>query len=148
MQAITALIQSLIIVGVAALMGARFDGGVAGLAVLLAVAVVLGVSIASLSHALALTVRREESVIAASQFVVLPATFVSSAFMAGNLAPGWIQKIAAVNPVNWATDAGRWAVTAEPDWGAIGLRAAALGALALASSALATRAFRSYQASV
>jgi ABC-2 type transport system permease protein len=148
MQGVTAVIQSLIIVGVAVAMGARFDGGLAGVAVLVGVAVVLGVSIASLSHALALTIRREESVIAASQFVVLPATFVSSAFMAPALAPGWIRKVAAVNPVNWATDAGRWALAASPDWGAIGVRVAALVVLALAASSLATRAFRSYQASV
>jgi ABC-2 type transport system permease protein len=148
MQGVTALIQSVIIIGVAYLMGARFEGGVGGVAVLLGLAVVLGVSIASLSHALALTIRREESVIAASQFVVLPATFVSSAFMARDLAPEWIQKVAAANPVNWATEAGRWATAADPDWAAIGVRGAGLVALALAASALATRAFRSYQASV
>lgn len=148
MQAVTVAIQSAIIVGIAVVMGARFDGGPAGLAVLLGVSVVLGVSIASLSHALALTIRREESVIAASQFVVLPTTFASSAFMASDLAPDWIRRVAAVNPVNWATEAGRWAVSVDPDWAAIGVRSAGLAAVALLASVLATRAFRSYQASV
>jgi ABC-2 type transport system permease protein len=148
MQAVVGIVQALVIVAVAFAMGARFDNGVAGLAVLVAVSVVLGVSVASLSHALALTIRREESVIAASQFIVLPATFVSSAFMAKSLAPDWLQTVASYNPVDWATEAGRWALSADPDWGAIGLRAAGLVAVALVASILATRAFRSYQASV
>jgi ABC-2 type transport system permease protein len=148
MQAVTGFIQSLIIIGVGHLMGARFDGGVLGLATLIAVAVILGVIVASLSHALALTIRREESVIAASQMIVLPATFVSSAFMVMGLAPDWIQAIARWNPVNWAVDAGRWAVAAGPDWGAIGTRAAGLAVLALLANALAVRTFRSYQASI
>jgi ABC-2 type transport system permease protein len=148
MQAVVGVIQSLIIVGVASAMGARFDGGPAGVAVLVAVSAVLGVIIASLSHALALVIRREESLIAASQFIVLPATFVSSAFMARDLAPEWIQTVAGGNPVNWAIDAGRAAVSAGTDWGAVGLRSAALVLLAVLASAVATRAFRSYQASV
>jgi ABC-2 type transport system permease protein len=148
MQAVTAVIQSLIIIGIGLAMGARFDGGVAGLAVLVFVSVVLGVCIASFSNALALTIRKEESVIAASQFVILPATFISSTFMVMGLAPEWIQHAASVNPVNWAVDAGRSAVAATPDWSAIAVRGVGLAVLAFAASALATRAFRSYQSSV
>jgi ABC-2 type transport system permease protein len=148
MQAVTAVIQSILILGIAHLMGARFEGGIGGLAVLVAVSVVLGVCVASFSNALALTIRKEESVIAASQFVILPATFISSTFMVMGLAPDWIQKAAAVNPVNWAVDAGRSAVAANPDWSLIGVRAAGLALLAVVASALATRAFRSYQAAV
>jgi ABC-2 type transport system permease protein len=148
MQAVTGVIQSLIIVGLSFLMGARFGGGVAGLLALIGVATVLGVIVASLSHALALTIRREESVIAASQMIVLPATFVSSTFMVMALAPDWIQAVARWNPVNWAVDAGRAAVAVGPDWGAIGIRAAGLAVLALAANALAVRTFRSYTASI
>jgi ABC-2 type transport system permease protein len=97
---------------------------------------------------LALTMRKEESVIAASQFVILPATFISSAFIALTLAPGWIRTVAAGNPVNWAIDAGRTALTATPDWSVIGARTLGLAVVAFAASAVATRAFRSYQASV
>jgi ABC-2 type transport system permease protein len=148
MQAVVCVVQSVIILALGLAMGARFPGGVAGAAVLVAVAVVLGSAVASFSHALALLVRREESVIAASQFVVLPATFISSAFLATALAPAWIQSVARWNPVNWATDAGRAAVAADPDWAAVGLRLGALTLLAVVAAALATRAFGRYQASI
>jgi ABC-2 type transport system permease protein len=148
MQAVTAVIQALIIVALGLLMGARFDGGVAGVAVLVGVSVVLGVCVASFSNALALTIRQEESVIAASQFVILPATFISSTFMVMGLAPGWIQKAAAVNPVNWAVDAGRDAVSTNPEWSAIAVRSLGLAVLAVVATMISTRAFRSYQASV
>jgi ABC-2 type transport system permease protein len=148
MQAVTAVIQAILIVGIGLALGARFESGVVGVVVLVGVSVLLGVCVASFSNALALTIRKEESVIAASQFVILPATFISSTFMVLALAPGWIQTAAAANPVNWAVDAGRSAVGANPDWSVIGVRAAGLAVIAVLASALATRAFRTYQASV
>jgi ABC-2 type transport system permease protein len=147
MQAVTAVIQSAIIIAIGYAMGARFESA-GGLAVLVAVSVLLGVCVASFSNALALTIRREESVIAASQFVILPATFISGTFMVLALAPEWIQTVARYNPVNWAVDAGRSAVALSPDWAVIGWRALGLALVAFAATALSTRAFRSYQASV
>ena len=62
--------------------------------------------------------------------------------------PEWMQTVAAFNPVNWAVEAGREALTASPDWAAIagwtGLLAAFLGAMLL----FAVRAFQTYQRSV
>jgi ABC-2 type transport system permease protein len=46
-----------------------------------------------------LLARKEETVIAASNFVLLPLTFLSSAFMQRDLMPGWIQTVARYNPV-------------------------------------------------
>jgi ABC-2 type transport system permease protein len=33
--------------------------------------------------------------------------------------PDWMQTAADFNPVNWAVEAGREALTASPDWGSI-----------------------------
>src|ERR1700749_131587 len=49
---------------------------------------------------------QEEAVIGAVQFVVLPLTFLSATFLASNLMPGWIRRVADFNPVNWAVIAG------------------------------------------
>jgi ABC-2 type transport system permease protein len=147
-QTIVSIIQSLIIIGLALALGANFPGGVGGIAVLFCMAVLLGTGFGSLSIALGLLLRREESVIAAVQFILLPLTFLSSVFMAQNLAPGWIQDISRYNPVNWAAQAGRAAVGAHVDWGLVGSRAGYLVAFTLVSALLATRAFRSYQRSV
>ena len=131
---IVSLIQSLIVIVLGLLVGAHFPGGVTGLAVL------VGCS--------ALLARKEETVIAASNFVLLPLTFLSSAFMQRDLVPGWIQTVARYNPVEWTVQAGREALTATPDWGLVLSRAGLLAALCLACTWLATRAFRTYQRSI
>ena len=86
--------------------------------------------------------------IAASNFVLLPLTFLSSAFMQRDLVPGWIQSVARYNPVEWTVQAGREALTVSPDWGLVLSRAGLLAALCVACTWLATRAFRSYQHSI
>jgi ABC-2 type transport system permease protein len=80
--------------------------------------------------------------------VLLPLTFLSSALMAKNLAPGWIQSVARFNPVNWAAEAGRSAATGSLDWGLVATRVGLLAALVVLSAAFATRAFGTYQRSL
>ena len=147
-QAIVVVIQSLILVALGLILGARFDGGALGLIVLFICAVLLGSAFGALSSGLALLLRREESVIAAANFVLLPLTFLSSALMAQNLVPGWIQAVARFNPVNWAVQAGREALGGGTDWGLVLVRVAYLLVFAIVSGWLATRAFRTYQRSV
>ena len=130
------------------LVGARFPGGLAGLGVLVACSALLGASLGALSNGMALLAHKEETVIAASNFVLLPLTFLSSAFMQRDLMPGWIQTVARYNPVEWTTQAGREALTAQPDWGLVLSRTGLLAALALVCTWLATRAFRSYQRAI
>ena len=64
-----------------------------------------------------------------------------------DLMPGWMQTAADFNPVNWAVEAGRAALSASPDWGEIALRAGLLATLLAAMTAFAVRAFRAYQRS-
>jgi ABC-2 type transport system permease protein len=59
-----------------------------------------------------------------------------------------MQTVADFNPVNWAVEAGREAVSAVPDWGFVASRAGFLAALTLLCGTFATRAFRAYQKSV
>ena len=141
-------IQALIIVGLALIVGADFGGGVGGVLVLIVVSALLGTGFGALSNGLALLMRREESLIAVMQFLLLPLTFLSSAFMQADLAPGWIQDAARFNPVNWAVEAGREAVSSGTDWGLVAGRAGLLAAFAAVCAFFATRAFRTYQGSV
>ena len=144
--AVVIVIQSLVIVGVAFVAGASFSA--TAVAMMLVLAILLGAPVAALSSALALVTRQEESLIGAVQFVVLPATFLSSGLMAANLMPGWIQDVARFNPVNWAVTAARTVASAGTDWGLVGEHAALLVALLLVCGSLATRALRVYQRAV
>jgi ABC-2 type transport system permease protein len=147
-EAVVVVIQSLIIVGLALIVGASFAGGPAGVAALFVLSALLGAMFGALSNAFALIMRQEEALIGAVQFIVLPLTFLSSTFLASNLMPRWIQHVSDFNPVNWAVIAGRTATSAHPDWGLAASRAGFLVALLAACLVFATRAFRSYQRSV
>src|SRR4029453_7265783 len=142
------LIPSLIVIVVGLLVGAHFPGGVTGLAVLVGCSALLGASLGALSNGMALLARKEETVIAASNFVLLPLTFLSSAFMQRDLVPGWIQTVARYTPVEGTVQAGPGSPPRSPDWGLVLSRAGLLAALCLACTWLATRAFRTYQRSI
>jgi ABC-2 type transport system permease protein len=147
-NAVQALVQSIVIVGMALAIGVSFDGGVLGVVALIAAALLLGTAFAALSNALALVARKEESLIGAVSFLQLPLTFLSTAFMQEDLIPGWVAAAAKFNPVDWAVVAGREAVQSNPDWGVVGGYCGLLALFALACTMLATRAFRAYQAQV
>jgi ABC-2 type transport system permease protein len=140
-------IQSVVVVGLALAVGAHFHG-LAGLAVLVVVAGLLGAVFASLSNGLAVLTRQRETLIGAVTMVTLPLTFLSSALMQQSLLPGWIQWVARFNPVDWAAEAGRSAAGANADWNLIGTRIGFLALLLVASAAFATRAFNAYQRSL
>jgi ABC-2 type transport system permease protein len=147
-EAVVVVIQSLIIVALALIVGASFPGGVAGVAALFVVSALLGATFGALSNGFGLIMRQEEALIGAVQFIVLPLTFLSATFLAADLIPKWMQHVADFNPVNWAVVAGRSAVSANADWGLIAARAGFLVALLALSVAFATHAFHSYQRSV
>lgn len=140
--------QSVIIVLLGLLGGADYPGGIVGVAVLVVASVLLGTVFGALSNALGMLVRERESIIGINTFLLLPLTFLSSAFMAPDRMPGWMRHVADLNPLDWAMVAGRSALSESPDWGAVLIRGGALLALAVAAVWLSIRTFRSYQRSV
>jgi ABC-2 type transport system permease protein len=147
MLGIIAVIQSAILLSIGMLLGASYRENPAGLLLLVVCSVLLGASFGALSTAMAVVVRKEETVIAAVNFIILPLTFLSGVFITLSLAPGWIRTAARFNPVNWAVEAGRGALSSSPDWGVVLARLGLLAAFALVCGWLATRAFRAYQRS-
>jgi len=132
--------------GVAYAVGARFSA--TAVLLMLGLSALLGAAVCALSDGLALVARQEETLIGAVQFVALPATFLSSGLMASNLMPGWVADIACFNPVNWAVEASRSAVSSGTDWSLVATRTGFLAALLLGCATLGTRAFGAYQRSV
>jgi ABC-2 type transport system permease protein len=141
-------VQSAIVVALSLAVGARYPGGVAGVAILIAVAALLGGVFASLSNGVAVLARQRETLIGIVTMVTLPLTFVSAALMQESFLPDWMRWLARFNPVNWAAEAGRSAVGASADWSLVASRVGLLSLLLLASAAFATRAFSAYQRSM
>jgi len=146
--ALVGVIQSVIIVVLGLLVGAQYPGGVAGIAALTLCAVLLGTAVSALSNAIGVLSRNVETMVAVSNFVLLPLTFLSSVFMAKALMPGWMQSVARFNPVDWAVQAGREGLAAGPDWGLVFTRISWLLLLVVVCGWLATAAFRVYQRSI
>jgi ABC-2 type transport system permease protein len=143
-QSVVIAIQSAIIVGLALAVGASFPNGVGGVVGMIVVAALLGTAFAALSNALALIVRREETLIATINGLLLPLTFLSTAFMPEQLLPGWVASVADYNPLNWAVEASRILTTGD-DWAEVGIYVGLLLVLALVCGGFATRAFKAYQ---
>jgi ABC-2 type transport system permease protein len=146
--ALVGIIQSAIIIVLGLVLGASYPGGVAGMVALTVCSVLLGTGVGALSNAIGLLSRKEETMIAVSNFVLLPLTFLSSVFMAQALMPGWMQGVARYNPVNWAVEAGRAGLAASPDWSLVLMRMGWLALFTIICTWLATRAFRVYQRSI
>jgi len=146
--AMLTVIQSVILIALSMLAGARFAGGPLSVVALIAAAVLLGTVMACLSNVMALRLRQQDTVIAANVLLVLPLCFVSTLFIPGALMPGWIQTVARFNPVNWAVEAGRQSLVAGVDWSIVLTRLGGLAVLALVFGFFAVRAFRAYQRSV
>lgn len=147
-NAVTLLVQVVIILGIGFLMGARYSGGPLGMLAALAAIVLLATGFGMFSTALALLFGRQESLIATSNFLIMPMMFLSSALMAPTMAPDWIRTVAGFNPVEWTVATTRAGLGAAPDWGTILSGLGGVLAFAVALSACATLAFRSYQKSV
>jgi ABC-2 type transport system permease protein len=147
-NALITAVQSAIIVALGWAAGAGYPGGVGGPVVLIVASMLLGSVFSALSTVFGLALRQRESIIGMSIFLLLPLTFLSTAFMAKSLMPGWMQAVANANPVNWALEATRGVLTATTQWGTALEYGAALLALAAVMAGLATLTFRSYQRTI
>ena len=148
MQSLTTALQSVIIVLLGWAAGAHYRGGAAGLLVLVAAAVLVAVVFSALSNTAGMLARQRETIIGINTFLLLPLTFLSTAFMSKPLMPHWMRVVADCNPVNWALEAARAAMSAAPGWGSVAVQGGGLAALAAAVTALSVLTFRAYQKSV
>ena len=146
--ALIVVLQALILVGLGVAIGARFDGGLAGIAVMFVASILLGSAIGALSHGLALLARTQETLIAASQGIILPMTFLSTTFMVPSLMPDWMATVASFNPLTWAVEASRSALDGSGDAWFVLARLGWLTVFLVVSAFLALRAFGRYRRAI
>jgi ABC-2 type transport system permease protein len=146
-SSLTVTIQSVIVLIVGLVLGARFEGGVGGAVAILLLAGLLGAGFAAISSGMAILLRRDETLIAVINFFGLPLIFLSSAFMATELMPGWIRFVAQGNPVNWAVNAARNAMLGQ-DWASVWANIGLLAVFVLVATLFSSQAFRAYRRAV
>jgi ABC-2 type transport system permease protein len=143
--ALACCVQAIIILGIGWIMGARVNGGVLGWAVILLVAALVAALFAGLSQGIALFARREETMIAVSNFIGLPLLFLSSSLIAEELMPEWMRVASKFNPVEWGVIAARETVMPETDWSRAGFYLGLLALFTAVTAAFATWSFRAYR---
>lgn len=146
-QLVINLAQSLVVLGIGALAGASYPGGLPGMLAALGVATLLATTFCCASTAVALLTRNQIALISLSQLIVLPATFLSTTMMPSSLQPEWVQSVSRWNPMTWAVELGRGGLTGTyPD--AAWWQLAGLAVLAALAFVWALRSIRSYQRSI
>jgi ABC-2 type transport system permease protein len=99
------LAQGILLVAVAIPFGLSVS--LEGLVVVLALLALMGLLMASLSYALALKLRDEDSFAPLVMTVSLPLLLLSGVLLPLTLAPDWLQTLASINPLSHAVDAAR-----------------------------------------
>ena len=104
--ALLAVCQTAIFVVIFRLFGARVDAGLAGVLVLMAMAVMVTLMVGGITAAVGIRTGNQESVDAAFPLVFI-LLFMSSAFFPTSLMSGWFQTVAEYNPLSAMIDGAR-----------------------------------------
>ncbi len=108
------LLQTLVIVGTIAILGAGLPN-VLGILLIMAIVMVLVLAVTSLSLALAFSLKGHVELIAVILVTNLPLLFASTALAPISFMPTWLQWIALLNPLSYAIEPIRY-IYQHPDW--------------------------------
>lgn len=134
------LVQSALLVGLSLLMGLRPDP--LGLLLLVGLLVLIGVTLASVSYALALLVKDENAMASTLNFFSMPLILLSGITLPLTFAPALIKTLAKINPFSHAVDTARELVNGNLADSAVPLGFVLFAALALLALWWAVRSFR------
>lgn len=136
------VLQGILILIVALLMGAHVQTGIPGALVMLIVAALFGISWAGLSNIVALRTKNSELTMMIGILLTFPLLFLSTAMMPPGLLPSWLDTVTKFNPVSYVIDVNRDLMNFGWDWTQL---AKTLGVIAIVGAITltgATRAFR------
>jgi ABC-2 type transport system permease protein len=136
------LIQALIIIILALIMGVHFKTGVPGVLFTFLLLSLLGLGFAAFSNGLALLLKRQENVMAVTNLLTMPLMFLSSLMMPAALLPGWLNTVRQINPIDYAVVGARDLISNGYIWHDLWLCFVVLAALAVVGVAFGTLMFR------
>lgn len=109
-------IQASIIIVIASLLGVRFQTGIAGILLIIVIAMFFCIILSGLSLTLASVIKTQEALMAVVNFLIMPLMFTSNALFPRAVMPGWLAAISRVNPVSYAASAMRELTTQGWGW--------------------------------
>ncbi|MGD0070700.1 MAG: ABC transporter permease [Candidatus Bathyarchaeia archaeon] len=101
------IVQSIIILALAYLMGANFVTGALGIILILITMAVFGMAWSGVSLSVGLATKNGEAISSLSMFLTFPLVFVSTALLPLTFLPSWMQYISNVNPISYIANAVR-----------------------------------------
>ncbi|MFG1706189.1 ABC transporter permease [Nonomuraea sp. M3C6] len=137
-NAVTLVIQTLLLLAVAFAFGLRAPalGVLAGFVLV----VVLGMSLAALSYAIALTIN-EQLFAPVMSTAVIPLVLLSGSFLPMSMAPGWLDAISHISPFRYVLEALRDLFNGHYVTGTVGAGVAVTAVFAVVSLTIGTRVF-------
>lgn len=142
-SAVQVLIQTIIIIFVAFIMGAQINYQIGDLLLALLVIFFLGIGFAAASNGLAIHMQREEPLVVLGNLMTLPLLFFSTAMVPKEFLPAWIDTLSIINPVHYGVEALRAVLVGTSDLSAYTLPCIVTGVFAVACLVWAVSAFNS-----
>lgn len=136
------MIQALIIIILALIMGVHLATGVPGVLFAFFLLALLGLGFSAFSNGLALLLKRQENVMAVTNMLTMPLMFLSSLMMPAALLPGWLNTVRQLNPVDYAIVGVRDLIVTGYVWSDLWLSLVVLAALAVVGITFGTLMFR------
>lgn len=124
-------IQSLIILGLAYLLGASAVTGIPGILLILVTIAFFGLAWSGISLAIGMRTKNAESVFGIGGFLTFPLLFMSTALTPLSFMPTWIQNVSKINPISYTVDAVRVLMLNGYDWNIIISAYAVIGLIAI-----------------
>jgi ABC-2 type transport system permease protein len=143
--AVVVVFQAIVLTFVSILLGAHYAGGVSGAVATIGAAVLLAIVFGSISSMLAFIVRKHQSIVAVSNFLLLPLSFLSPVFIVSRLMPHWIQMLSRFNPVTWAVTMARTSLVTGFEPRVLSLDVGLLSLVALLCVCTASASFERYK---
>ncbi|NBF00413.1 ABC transporter permease [Nonomuraea sp. KC401] len=137
-NAVTLILQTLLLLAVAFAFGLRAPA--LGLATGFVLVVVLGLSLAALSYAVALTMN-EQLFAPVMSTAVIPLILLSGSFLPMSMAPGWLDALSHLSPFRYVVEALRDLFHGHYLTGTVGAGVAVTVVLAVVSLVIGTRVF-------
>jgi ABC-2 type transport system permease protein len=136
------LCQAIVMLVIALIMGVHIQTGFGGVLLALLLIGLLGLALAAFSNGLAILLKRQETLMAATNLVTMPLMFLSTMMMPFNLLPGWLQTVTHYNPIDYAIVGIRDLVLTGYVWHDLWRSLAVLCCVAVVGIIFATLSFR------
>jgi ABC-2 type transport system permease protein len=136
------LAQAIVMLVIALILGVHIKTGFGGVLLALLLIGLLGLTLSAFSNGLAVLLKRQETLMAATNLVTMPLMFLSTMMMPLNLLPGWLQTVTHYNPIDYAIVGIRDLVLTGYVWHDLWRSLAVLCGVAVVGIIFATLTFR------